>query len=254
MRNAPVMATTLVLAFGLSAATANACSIRLGWEDFAPFQLERDGTVTGLDVDLFLATADAAGCTVTPKELPWRRLLSDMEAGRIDAAMGASITPERETFARFSDAYRHDEIVLFVLTDKLGAVGPGGLEDLPGTGFRLGTVTDYAYGCLFDRLMGNTDFTAQVEPSRSTTLNVRKAKAGRLDGFIEDRFVGQAAVQSGSASGLMTIHPTPVTQEPVHFMFSRKSVPAGTVIALNAALATLKADGRYDSIVAQYLD
>jgi len=232
---------------------AMACSLKVGWEDYPPFQVRDGHDATGLDLQLFRNAAALAGCQVTTREIPWRRLLNMIEAGRMDAAMGASITPEREAFAFFSDSYRNDEFVLFVRNGDLDQVGPGGLSDLVGKRFRLGTVGGYSYGAVFDTLMRDPRFVRQVQSAPSTVLNLRKLVAGRIDGFIGGRPVGIDIAKKEGVLAEIAVHPVPVSSDPVHFMFSKQSVTPDVVTAFNRALAEMKANGRSEAIMDAYL-
>ena len=243
----------LALALLTPAVGQAACALNLGWEAFEPFQMKAETQVSGLDVDLFVEAAKDAGCTVAFKEAPWARLLKEIETGKMDAAMGASITPERQAFANFSESYRQDEFVLFVRAGEVDQVGAAGLKAMVGKSFKLGTVRDYAYGDEFDALKKHPDFAKQIDEAAGTEINIRKLISKRLDGFIENRFVTAAVARKENAGDKIAPHPVSVSTDPVYFMFSKKSVPEATVAAINAALAKMKNDGRYNQIVAKYL-
>jgi cyclohexadienyl dehydratase len=74
--------------------------------DYAPFSLERAGTLEGADVDL--GEALAAHLHVTPVfvRTSWPTLLDDLRADRFDLALGGiSVTPARAAVAAFSVPY-----------------------------------------------------------------------------------------------------------------------------------------------------
>lgn len=238
----------------LSSPASAACTLNLGWEPYAPFQMEEGGVLSGVDVDLFMAAAQAAGCTATPKKVPWARLLEEIEAGKMDVAMGASISAERQAYANFSDAYRKDEFVLFVPTGKAVALGDEGLAGIIGKPFKLGTVRDYEYGEAFTTLMKNEAFAKAVDESADTQLNLRKLAKGRLDGLLENRFVALAKAKEEGITGKIEAHPRPVSSDDVYFMFGKKSVDPAVVAAVNDALRKMKADGREGQILAKYLN
>jgi polar amino acid transport system substrate-binding protein len=248
-----ILAGAAVFALWSAASPAAAdCTLNLGWEAYEPYQMETGGKVSGIDVDIFTAVAEQAGCKVVPKQVPWARLLKDIEAGKMDVAMGASINPERQAYASFSDSYRKDEFILFVKPGKVGALGDQGLDAVAGMAFKVGTVRDYAYGDAFDALMKNPAFAKNIEESAGTNLNLRKLSAGRLDGLIENRYVALATAKAEGMAGQIEAHPKPVAADDVYFMFGKKTVQATTVEAINAALKKLKADGRIDQITAGY--
>ena len=243
-------AVALVLAGSQARA---ACKVSMGWEDFPPFQMKVGDRVTGIDVDLFQAAAEIAGCTVTLKELPWTRLLKLLENGRMGAAAGASITPEREAYARFTASFRAEELVLFLRAGDLGRYGSGGIEAFLESGGRLGTVSSYEYGDAFAVLRKDPRFARQIFDSRTSLLSLRKLLQNRVDGFIENRFVGVAIARGEGVIDKIEGDPILVSANPSHLMFSKKAVDKATVDAFDRALAAMKADGRYDTVVAKYL-
>lgn len=247
----------IVMAVGILATIGSAqaaCTLSLGWESYEPFQFkDAAGAVTGLDVEIFQEVAKTIGCTVTTKEIPWKRLVDDLEAGRMDAAMGLQSTPEREAIGAFSPAYRRDDMVLVVRKGELAKVGDKGLGSLPGRAFRLGTSSGYEYGELFDSLKKDPAFAKQIDEAPSTELNLRKLVGKRIDGLIENGFVVTAMARKEGVADSVEAHPVPVLSADALFMFSRKSVDPKTVAAFTESLNSLKANGRIDAIIAKYL-
>lgn len=81
--------------------------IRIGLTgDYAPFSLEKDGTLTGADVQMAEALAKSLDAQPRFVSTSWSALMRDYRAGRFDVAMGGiSITPERAKLAAFSVPY-----------------------------------------------------------------------------------------------------------------------------------------------------
>jgi len=74
--------------------------------DYAPFSLEHEGTLSGIDVTGAFELAQSLGATPRFIRTTWPTLMDDYRAGRFDVAMsGISITTEREAQAAFSSAY-----------------------------------------------------------------------------------------------------------------------------------------------------
>jgi cyclohexadienyl dehydratase len=75
--------------------------------DYAPFSLERAGTLEGADVEMALALAEVLGAQAVFIPTSWPTLLQDFGAGRFDIAIGGiSITAERAAVAAFSVPYQ----------------------------------------------------------------------------------------------------------------------------------------------------
>ena len=85
-----------------------------------------NGEATGADIDLIKAIADEIGCSVVPVELPWARILKEVEQGTLDLSTSTSWTPEREQWALFSEPYRETEIAIYVRRGEIPALRPAG--------------------------------------------------------------------------------------------------------------------------------
>jgi cyclohexadienyl dehydratase len=74
--------------------------------DYAPFSLESQGALSGVDVETAQALATALGARAVFVRTTWSTLLADYRAHQFDVAMGGiSVTPERARVASFSVAY-----------------------------------------------------------------------------------------------------------------------------------------------------
>lgn len=252
-----LLVAVALLAPGLPVADAvAACALRMGWEPYAIYTFADQGDEpTGVDIELIKAVADDVGCEVTFRQLPWARMVLELENGVIDVTSSTSRTPEREHFAYFSEPYRVAEMAVFVRRGEAANYALETLSSVPGVGFRLGVITGYYYGPEFARLMEDPQFAAQVDGAAEYETNLRKLLHGRIDGLLVD----DAGVAMGEAKSLgiedrIERHPVPVAGDELHFMFSRKTVDPATFAALNASLAKMIADGRVDKVMAKYLD
>lgn len=96
---------------------------------FPPFETEKDGKVTGFDIDLIREIAKAEGLTVNIKTMPFNGLIPSLQAGSIDAAVaGITIKTSRMQNVNFSDAYYKSGLSVMV---KKGS-GIKGFADLKG--------------------------------------------------------------------------------------------------------------------------
>lgn len=75
--------------------------------DYAPFDVEVDGKLTGADVESMIELASSLGLEAQFVRTSWSTLMQDYRGGRFDiAAGGISITPQRAAEARFSIPYQ----------------------------------------------------------------------------------------------------------------------------------------------------
>jgi polar amino acid transport system substrate-binding protein len=238
-----------------SVAAAEPCALRVGWEPYAPYTFAgEDGQVTGIDVDLLNAIAEAIGCTVGFTQMPWARIIREVETGTLDIATSTSWTPERAEWGLLSMPYRETEIAIYVRGEDEGRFDLGGLVDVPAQGLKLGVIVDYFYGDELERLTEDPAYAMWIDGAPDYATNIRKLLNGRIDGVLaEDVGVMQTELQRLGAADSVVRHPLPLPGEELHFLFSRATVDPALVAQVDAAITRLKADGRLDAIVARYL-
>lgn len=173
---------------------ATSCTLRVGSEaPYPPFQtVDPRGNFGGLEIDMLREIARRIGCDLDIQAMPWARILHDIRDGRLDIAVNAIETPEREAYAWFSHPYLYERLRLYIRAEDAGprVSLPNGLADLrrlsetlaPGT---IGTVNGYSFGPAFDALVATDPaFAAHLEPAYDYTANIRKLLAGHLAGFV----------------------------------------------------------------------
>ena len=75
--------------------------LRIGTDRWPPFREIRNGIVTGIDDDLWQALSSRLGFDVEYVQCPWKRCLSLMQTGEIDAMSGLAWEHERSRFVRY---------------------------------------------------------------------------------------------------------------------------------------------------------
>jgi polar amino acid transport system substrate-binding protein len=236
----------LPLVLGTFIHSASACEIKVSWESWSPYQVkDSSGKISGLDVELTEAVAKEAGCKITFIDLPWNRQLSQNEAGEVDVTMGASKTPEREAFASFTEGYRNEINSLFMLKGTGAEIKS--IADLASTKLKIAVARGTSYGPEIDAIKAKFDGTADNDD-----LNVKKALAGRIDGFLVDQFSGFDLIKSAKASDKIVLHPLAISSGEVYLMVSKKSKIADLSTKLNEGLKKIKANGTQAKIIAKY--
>lgn len=111
---------TTICTTSIASAQDAATSIVVGADTtFPPFESEKDGTVTGFDIDMINAIAKAENLTVSLKTLPFNGLIPSLQAGSIDAAVaGITIKASRLQNANFSNAYYKSGLSVLVKKDS----------------------------------------------------------------------------------------------------------------------------------------
>jgi polar amino acid transport system substrate-binding protein len=239
----------------LEVLAAEPCTLRVGWEPYAPFTFADDqGEATGADIDLIEAIGDEIGCSVVPVELPWARIVKEVEQGTLDLSTSTSWTPEREQWALFSKPYRETEIAIYVRRGEIPRFALQELADVPEQQLRLGVIVDYYYGKALAEAASDPAFAAWLDGAPDYATNIRKLVSGRIDGFlVEDIAVMEAELERTGMSERVERYPLRIPGEKLRFMFSRKTVEPNTVAKVDATVAKMRADGRLDAITAKYL-
>lgn len=232
---------------------AYSCELKVIWEDWVPYQYENDQKqLTGLDVELVSAVAKLADCKIHYINRPWARALREIEKGDLDMAPGASLNDERQQYARFSDPYREEVVVLMVRKGDSAKMPLTKLADITSLKLRLGVTRDYYNGPDFETLMKEPAFARQVEEVSATEQNFHKLKGKRIDGVLVDPVVGKHLAKQLGMSDLLEVHPLPISRDDIYFMFSKQSTTPEHVTRFNEALGKLKASGEHQNILERY--
>lgn len=253
-----VAVLSLVVTLGTSVSTLRAegeCTLRVGWEPYGVYTFKNDeGVVTGVDIEVVRAVARELGCDLTFRELPWARILLEVEQGAVDVSTSTSHTPERARYGRFSRPYRPAEMALFVRKSESGRYPLTSLADVAASEFRLGVIDGYFLGEEFAHAMTDPLFAAHVEGAADYAVNLRKLLHGRIDGFLVDD-VGVLIDEARDLGILDAVerHPLAIAGDDLHFMFSKKSVDPDTAAAFDRALERLEADGSIDEIFDRFI-
>ncbi len=230
--------------------------LRIGWYAEAPFQKEGPSGLTGLDIEMVRAVARHAGQGLAFTRVPYTELMEEVATGRRDLASGIAWTPERAAAGRMSRAYRQDVNVLIQRREG-GAPpsafdAPGLLAHLRNSEFRIGVIAGYSYGdAALDAWLADPARGARVRRSGDDAANLRLLLAGEIDGFLAERLSAAALVAASAAPRAVEENRHLRLFIPLHLMFSRE-VPEATVVAFDAAIAALRADGTLDKIAVRF--
>jgi polar amino acid transport system substrate-binding protein len=249
------LAWAALLTLPLRAGAAEPCELSVGWEPYAPYTYADDkGEVTGADIDMIKAIAQEVGCSVELVELPWARILKEVENGTLDVSTSTSWTQDRSAWAWFSEPYRETEIAIYVRRGEAQRFAVDSLADIPEQRLRLGVIVDYFYGKELAELASDPDYAAWIDGAPDYATNIRKLTNGRIDGFlVEDVGVMRAELERLEAIDLVERYPLRIPGQKLRFMFSRRTVDPAIVEQVDAAVARMRADGRLDAIMAKYL-
>ena len=138
-----------------------------------------------------------------------------------------------------SDTVFYKEIFAFVRKEK--AV-PSNLSQLNGKS--IGLTAGYNYG----NILNNTKLSPEY--AKSDKINFLKLQAKRIDVFLVEHYSGLKALKQSGVSHIHYNLSTPISREPVFFIF--RNTPQGYRIRdeFNRAIRSLKNSGELDQIIA----
>jgi polar amino acid transport system substrate-binding protein len=253
-----VFAATLsfmaVFLSGIHCDSLAAGKIRLiqGWEPWAPFAYS-DGNLklTGIDIEIIRHIFNGKGYVVEYLEAPWPRQLKCLEEGDIQIAASAMKTPERETYAFFSEPYYSESYYVFIRKGEKSKYSARSLKDIVNGSFLLGVMRGSIYGSEFDGLMKNPEFLKHIQPVAMDEQNYKKLLAFRLDGFIQES--SRMSVKGRELGIYEKVEPLFLIEEnQQHFMISKKTGSPEVVRIINDGLKEMRKDGTYQEIFRKY--
>ena len=250
----PAMSEAAEMAVAEVAPEPANCRLTAGWDPWEPYHyIAAGGEVQGLDIEMIRAIAAQAGCEVTFAQGSWSDLLGQLRNGQVDVMMGATRIPERETFAYFSEPYREDSFMLYIIEGEQARVDNHSLEELMQDGFRLGVTQGYYYGEEFNELQMQPELAGQIVDASVGEMNFTHLLDGEIDGFLEHSPVATAIKRRRGDTDPIIATELSIGGGPVTFMFSRESVNEEIVSRFNAALQSIKDSGDHQRMLDRYM-
>jgi len=205
---------------------------------YSPFaSRDTDGRFAGLDVTFTRTIFDSIGCPYEFVAMPFRRALVEIADGDIDVIPFVSISEERAKIASFSVAYRNKTVGLVLRTEDVAKTPLSSLDDIVARGLVLGHMEGTYRGEDFNAFLARPDTARFVFNVQDMTEGLRMLDAGRVDALVEMPASVFAIARTMGLADRIAEHPLTIWRDPVHFMFSKKSVPDKLVAAVDAAIA-----------------
>lgn len=213
---------------------------------FKPFEYtDASGAFVGIDVDILAAVAEDQGFTYELNSLGWDGAIAACQAGQADGMIaGASITDDRKASGwMFSDGYYTATQCMAVADDSSIA----GFDDLAGqtVAVKIGTQgASYA-----ESLKDQYGFT--VTSFEDSPTMYQAVLGGQAVACFEDTPIMAASIKDGDLA-LKIVEGS--ENEGAPYGFAIFNADNQELLDLfNAGLASIKANGVYDQILAKYL-
>lgn len=213
---------------------------------FRPFEFtDENGDFVGIDVDVLAAIAEDQGFAYELQSLGWDAAVAAVQAGQADGLIaGATIKQERiDSGWIFSDGY-YDATQTFVLPEGSDITG---YADLAGKNVAVKNGTagaDFA-----NSLKDEYGFSVTVFEDSPTMY--QDVILGNSAACVEDTPIMADSIKTG---GLALVIPEGMESDGAPYGFAIMNEGNQELLDMfNAGLANIKANGKYDEILAKYL-
>ena len=213
---------------------------------FSPFEFEdENGNIVGIDMEIIAAIAEDQGFTYDLQYIGWDAAIAACQAGQADGMIaGASIKQERiDNGWIFSDGYYEATQGMAVAADS----DITGFADLAGKTVvvKNGTLSDDYATALADEY-GFTVTRVSTSPDMYQAVI-----GGQAAACFDDTPILKYSIKAGE---LAMKYVDGTENEPLPYGFAIFNADNQELIDLfNAGLANIKANGKYDEILAKYL-
>lgn len=220
------------------------------------FWQDEHGTWQGMYTELASALAEEAGLQPIFRVLPWNRALEYLKKGKLDMIPLLSKTPEREEFVHFIGAAGFEQTVLIVRRENVAEFQSiRTLDDLAQDDYRWGIRDRAFYSETFNqRLKTDEAFRKHFESIAKVRLNVEKVKGKRFSGAFVDRVGMSYVLKTDERYKELAIIQVPFFQPTDNYFGVSKRIAPEKLDALRAAYETLKAQGTFEKILAEWVD
>jgi len=209
--------------------------------DYFPFSHQAPGgKLIGADVELVRTVFDLINCPIELEIMPFKRAIVELSQGNIDMVPFASITEHRSKFAHYSASYRNELARLIFRNGEADTHPISEIDDIIDHQLIVGHERSSYRGRLFDSFMRSDAGQHHVFHTTTTTEGIRMLETGRIDALVEMPSAVMGVANRMGLEGEFEVHPFPVWEEPVHFMFSQQTVPAQLVDAVSAAIRQVR--------------
>ena len=208
--------------------------------EFPPYEFHDGDKIVGIDAEIAQAIADELGMELEIEDIAFDSIIPEVVSGKADMALaGMTVTEDRKQSVDFSDTYAKASQKIIVTEDSAIA-GP---DDLKGVtvGVQLGTTGDIYVSDL------EADGTT-VERYNKGFEAVQALSQGKVDAVVIDGEPAKTFV--AETDGLKILDESFTDEE---YAIAVKKGNTELLDKINAALKTLKDNGKLDEIVAKYI-
>ncbi len=212
--------------------------------NFPPFEYEKDGELTGFDIEVVNAVLDAEGLTGKWVVMGFDGLIPALQSGQIDMAVSdISVNEERKAVVDFSDPYYEDGQSVAV---KAGS-DIASFDDLKGKTIvaTQGTSGNVAAKKLADQ------YGAKLQTLTASDALFLAVTSGQADAMVIDTSSIQYRIGTDGENKTIQMLGDPLESAPTAMAVPKGNEPL--VKQLNAGLQKIRDNGTYDKLLQKYL-
>ena len=241
-----VLAFVLLVSMAACGTTSDKNFVIATDKGFSPFEFQdADGNIVWIDMDILAAIAEDQGFTYDLQYIGWDAAIAACQAGQADGMIaGASITDERKANGwTFSNGYY--DATQGMAVEKDSAIT--GFADLAGkkVAVKNGTMSNQYAESIKDQY-GFEVVTFATSPDMYQAVT-----GGQVDACLDDTPILKYNIKTGELD-MKFVEGT--ENDPAQYGFAIFDESKQELIDLfNKGLENIKANGKYDEIIAKYL-
>lgn len=196
---------------------SNLIEILITHSPWAPFEYQENGVSKGINLEIVTATFAEMGFVAKFKQYPWKRAYEEAKIGRMDAVFSMAISDERKEYFWVPEQSMVT-IRLYIYFLK-GKVVPFEKDLKALEGLRIGTARGYIYPDYF-----TNSKRIQRREVNSNLINMKKARVGRIDGFVCEDINCELLIKENQFEGVFEPYrEVPIELREMFIGFSKKS-------------------------------
>ena len=206
--------------------------------DFPPFSIgNTDETASGFTVELWKAVAAEQDLSYTIRVRPFRQLLEEFEAGKIDVLINLAQSDERRAFADFSVPHVIDNGAIWVRRDESSIRSEADLIGKEIIVLNADLAHDYAMSKGWGQQLVLVDHVAD---------GLKLIASGKHDAMLLSKFAGTQTLLEEKIRNVTALKAKAGFSQKFSFAINKGN--SQLLANINEGLATIKTSGTYDAL------
>jgi len=175
-----------------------------------------------------------------------------MQEGKIDMMLNMTITEERKPFMNFIGPQLDETVVLVIKKESDFKIES--LDDLKKLPKPIGVERKRVYGKAFEEKRAADEvLRSKLKEVTEVDTNEKMLEGGRISGFLGYGYSTFYQIKTNPLYKNFKVHPFVVSQDWVHFGFSKKAVSADQLQKFQDAYDRAKQKGTFETIRQRYI-